>query len=297
MSDFKAKIERVKEIFSGFEKLEKSVQVQLMNVADRMAPMVQGGKIAPKEMPVPEPVEYPDISVKPAPSVKKHALEEFAERFAKEEWNPVLLKVENPLKTSSGKSVHLLGTSDGNHGPQGKHLDSRAYGGHGSMAQAHHNNMKLVHEAHPNFTTKDHAEAAKKTGWPQSSAHSSISKQKKETYGQHDVTPPSVAKKSEIVGDESFGKTQKHPSPEIPYTETPGHKDYINSPENVSSEMRHLRDAKKNDFETFSDSFGKSSWKPALLKAATSGVKMPAKTGPKPPAKNIPDEPSKKKTM
>lgn len=101
MSDLKNKINRFKAVLKDFDKLEKSVQVKLMDVADRLAPKVQGGDIAPKAIRVPEPIEYPDIkeTVVPATGVKKHQLEQFADQFLKSDWHPVAKTQKNPSTT------------------------------------------------------------------------------------------------------------------------------------------------------------------------------------------------------
>lgn len=101
MNDFKVKVERFKAIIKDFDKLEKSVQAKLMGVADRLAPQVQGGGIAPKEIRVPEPKEYPDIKeeVVSVAGVKKHDLEVFADQFSKSDWHPVAKTQKNPSTT------------------------------------------------------------------------------------------------------------------------------------------------------------------------------------------------------
>jgi hypothetical protein len=101
MSDgFREKILKFKGMLSGFDRLEKSVQVKLMEVADKLAPMVQGGGIAPKEIKVPEPIEYPDIKETIVPTVKKHILESFAESFVKSNWHPNFEKTQKNPSTS-----------------------------------------------------------------------------------------------------------------------------------------------------------------------------------------------------
>lgn len=90
MSSFKDKAKAVKALFENFDRLEKSVQAQLMEVADKMAPKVQGSGIAPKAIRIPEPVEYPDIKETAVHiGIKKHQLEHFADQFLKSDWHPV----------------------------------------------------------------------------------------------------------------------------------------------------------------------------------------------------------------
>lgn len=89
----KNKIEQFRSIIGNFDKLEKSVQAKLMAVADRLAPKVQGGDIAPKEMTIPEPIEYPDITKKPVP-MGKHVYDSFIDSFQKSSWQPIVLKTE-----------------------------------------------------------------------------------------------------------------------------------------------------------------------------------------------------------
>jgi hypothetical protein len=97
---FKEKIAKVKHLFENFDRLEKSVQAQLMAVADKMAPSVQGGGIAPKAIQIPEPVEYPDIEETVVHAkVRKHQLEAFADQFLKSDWQPVMKTQKNPSTT------------------------------------------------------------------------------------------------------------------------------------------------------------------------------------------------------
>lgn len=100
MSSFKDKAKAVKALFENFDRLEKSVQAQLMEVADKMAPKVQGSGIAPKAIRIPEPVEYPDIKETAVHiGIKKHQLEHFADQFLKSDWQPVLKTQKNPSTT------------------------------------------------------------------------------------------------------------------------------------------------------------------------------------------------------
>jgi hypothetical protein len=100
MSTFKQKATAVKALFDHFDQLEKSVQAKLMGVADKLAPMVQGGGIAPKAIIVPEPIEYPDIKETPVPmNVRKHQLEQFTDQFLKSDWQPVFKTQKNPSTT------------------------------------------------------------------------------------------------------------------------------------------------------------------------------------------------------
>jgi hypothetical protein len=89
------------------EQLKKAVRDELMEVGDHKAPGVQGGDIAPKELVIPEPEEYPDIEIQPV-KMYKHVFDAIADQVQKGDWKPErIAKTDNLGKTQKHPSTKV----------------------------------------------------------------------------------------------------------------------------------------------------------------------------------------------
>jgi hypothetical protein len=249
-----------------------------MGVADRLAPKVQGSMIAPKEVRVPEPVEYPDIKETVVP-MHKHNLVEYAENFHKNDhWN-----VSGSLKK---KEDHFKEHAERYHGKKA------AFVSH----EGHHG---VVPHSELGMHTKTAGKKIKRYALFTHPEHGHVTSAHIETHDGHvthglpsEVLPHEIREKHSMHKSEPKGdieKTQKNPSTTVPYEEKPTHREYMKDPDNTSEHMQALRD--KN--MAVSPEVPAALHASGAIKKAQMHAVRPEPTPIKPPAKNIPDEPKK----